>query len=163
MAYGLEMAAKSWLGGGPEDGEDGQFLVQWKLPQMKAGTKLVPSLGIAVQLKVLIGVQMVNISYRRGTSTLRNLEASFLYLLFISLDQTTRIHAPVRTGSGLGSWHEIARPQVHGYDLLNVVFIDPLKFASIADEKVLRVFEAPQTFVHLAEKLGVAKFSEEEV
>lgn len=63
----------------------------------------------------------------------------------------------------LGSWHEIARPQVHGYDLLNVVFISPLKFASIADEKVVRVFEAPRGFVELAEKLGVAKFNEEEV
>jgi len=61
------------------------------------------------------------------------------------------------------SWHEIARPQVHGYDLLNVVFIEPLRFASIADEKVVRVFEAPRGFVQLTETLGVAQFSEEEV
>lgn len=61
------------------------------------------------------------------------------------------------------SWHEIARPQVHGYDLLNVVFISPLKFASIADEKVVRVFEASRGFVELAERLGIAKFNDEEV
>ena len=61
------------------------------------------------------------------------------------------------------SWHELARPQVHGYDLLNVVFLDPLRFASIADEKVIRVFEAPQGFVELVEKLGVAQFDEKEV
>ena len=43
------------------------------------------------------------------------------------------------------------------------MFIDSLKFVSIADEKVARVFEAPQSFVDSAEKLGVAKFSAEEV
>lgn len=61
------------------------------------------------------------------------------------------------------SWHEIARPQVHGYDLLNVVFINALRFASIADEKVLRVFDAPRTFVELAETLGIAQFDRKEV
>jgi hypothetical protein len=80
-----------------------------------------------------------------------------------SLDQTTRIHAPVHADQGRPSWHEIARPQVHGYDLLNVVFIDPLKFASIADEKVVRVFEAPRNFVELAGKLGVSQFADKEV
>ncbi|KAF8165405.1 WD40 repeat-like protein [Crassisporium funariophilum] len=85
------------------------------------------------------------------------------YLISSGLDQTTRIHGPVRVLEGpQTSWHEIARPQVHGYDLLNVAFIDPLKFASIADEKVIRVFEAPRGFVELAEKLGVAHFAEEE-
>ena len=81
-----------------------------------------------------------------------------------SLDQTTRIHGPVQMVDGdLCSWHEIARPQVHGYDLHNVVFINPLKFASIADEKVVRVFEAPRGFVELTTKLRVAQFGEEEV
>jgi hypothetical protein len=61
------------------------------------------------------------------------------------------------------SWHEIARPQVHGYDVLNVVFVDHLKFASIADEKVMRIFDAPRSFVELSEKLGVAHFSKEQV
>ncbi|KDR83805.1 hypothetical protein GALMADRAFT_236196 [Galerina marginata CBS 339.88] len=86
------------------------------------------------------------------------------YFISTGIDQTTRIHAPVHTSSAsqVQPWHEIARPQVHGYDLLNVVFIDPLKFASIADEKVLRVFEAPRGFVELAEQLGVARFLEEE-
>ena len=61
------------------------------------------------------------------------------------------------------SWHEIARPQVHGYDVLNVVFIDSLKFASISDEKVMRIFDAPRGFVELSERLGVAHFAEEKV
>ena len=67
------------------------------------------------------------------------------------------------SNGGLATWHEIARPQVHGYDLLNVVSISPLKFASVADEKVVRVFEAPRGFVELTERLGVAQFSDEEV
>jgi elongator complex protein 2 len=45
------------------------------------------------------------------------------------------------------SWHELARPQVHGYDIQCVAFISSLHFASGADEKVVRVFQAPQNFV----------------
>ena len=83
---------------------------------------------------------------------------------FLRQDQTTRIHGLVSTPQFVqASWHEIARPQVHGYDVLNVVFVDSLKFASIADEKVIRIFDAPRGFVELSEKLGVARFEEEKV
>jgi len=86
------------------------------------------------------------------------------YLISAGHDQTTRIHGPVSTPQfDQPSWHEIARPQVHGYDVLNVVFIDPLKFASIADEKVMRIFDAPRGFVELSQKLGVAHFAEEKL
>ena len=61
------------------------------------------------------------------------------------------------------SWHEIARPQIHGYDLIDAVFIDRLRFASIGDEKVVRVFEAPGRFVTLSEKLGVTTFDAQDV
>ena len=44
-----------------------------------------------------------------------------------------------------------------------MVFIDLLKFASIADEKVMRIFDAPRVFVELSKKLGVAHFSEAKV
>ncbi|KAJ7368239.1 WD40-repeat-containing domain protein [Mycena albidolilacea] len=83
------------------------------------------------------------------------------YLISAGLDQTTRVHAPIRGSDGL-SWRELSRPQVHGYDMLGAVFLGPLKFVSIADEKVARVFEAPRGFVNLAEKLGVATFTEEQ-
>ncbi|KAJ6614307.1 WD40-repeat-containing domain protein [Mycena sp. CBHHK59/15] len=69
------------------------------------------------------------------------------------LDQTTRIHGPLPGPDGSVSWHELSRPQVHGYDVLGVAFLGPLKFVSIADEKVARVFEAPRGFVDLIEKL----------
>lgn len=83
---------------------------------------------------------------------------------FPSLDQTTRIHGAILSADPYNpKWHELSRPQIHGYDLLDAAFIEPLKFVSIADEKVARVFEAPRGFVDLVEALGVAKFSESEV
>lgn len=52
---------------------------------------------------------------------------------------------------------------MHGYDLLGVTFLDALKFVSIADEKVARVFEAPRSFVNVVEGLGVAKIAASDV
>jgi elongator complex protein 2 len=69
---------------------------------------------------------------------------------------------PTTNGTIL-SWHELSRPQVHGYDLLGVTFLDALKFVSIADEKVARVFEAPRSFVNVVEGLGVAKIAASDV
>lgn len=83
------------------------------------------------------------------------------YLISASLDQTTRIHGPIPESSR-PVWHELARPQVHGYDLIDVASLDPLRFVSIADEKVVRVFEAPQTFVDALNGLKVAQFSQED-
>ena len=71
-----------------------------------------------------------------------------------SSDQTTRIHAAVPCASGT-IWHEVARPQVHGYDLIGAVWLSPWTFASIADEKIVRVFEAPGGFVETVKTLGV--------
>jgi elongator complex protein 2 len=61
------------------------------------------------------------------------------------------------------SWHELSRPQVHGYDLIDVAFLDALRFVSIADEKVARVFEAPRGFVHVIKSLGVSELMSDEV
>ena len=84
-----------------------------------------------------------------------------------SSDQTTRIHAPLSGNSGdkkpISSWHEVGRPQVHGYDLLGVVSLDPLRFISIADEKVARVFGAPRRFVNTLRGLGVVDLGVDEV
>ncbi|KAK0206472.1 WD40-repeat-containing domain protein [Desarmillaria ectypa] len=76
------------------------------------------------------------------------------FLISAGLDQTTRIHGPITHQNGRTTWHELARPQVHGYDLLGVSFLDNLKFVSIADEKVARVFEAPRSFIDVVEALG---------
>jgi elongator complex protein 2 len=61
------------------------------------------------------------------------------------------------------SWHELGRPQVHGYDLQGVQFLNAQKFASIADEKVVRVFEAPRAFVQLVNHLGAANLETADV
>ncbi|KAJ3131171.1 Elongator subunit elp2 [Geranomyces variabilis] len=73
-------------------------------------------------------------------------EPSGKFLVTTSLDQTTRLAAPWNR-DGLTTWHEIARPQIHGYDLQCFAFVHGYGFVSGADEKILRVFEAPRTFV----------------
>lgn len=45
------------------------------------------------------------------------------------------------------TWHEISRPQIHGYDMQCLAMVDRFQFVSGADEKVLRVFKAPRNFV----------------
>ncbi|XP_044261975.1 probable elongator complex protein 2 [Tribolium madens] len=68
------------------------------------------------------------------------------FLMTVSADQTTRIHAPWSDGKEV-TWHEIARPQVHGYDMSSVTILSRYRFASSAEEKVIRTFEAPRNFV----------------
>ena len=69
--------------------------------------------------------------------------------------QTTRLFACWERGgeaSGISpSWHEIARPQVHGHDLNCLAVIKGPgnhRYVSGADEKVARVFEAPGAFLY---------------
>ncbi|THH12633.1 hypothetical protein EW146_g7516 [Bondarzewia mesenterica] len=82
------------------------------------------------------------------------------YLISSGVDQMTRIHGAIPTaghnGQQVHSWHELGRPQVHGYDIVGVASLDVMRFASVADEKVARVFEAPRAFVHTVKTLGVA-------
>ncbi|KND04539.1 Elongator subunit ELP2 [Spizellomyces punctatus DAOM BR117] len=68
------------------------------------------------------------------------------FFVSTSLDQTTRLFAPWKRDTAT-TWHEVARPQIHGYDLHCLAFVHKYQFVSGADEKVLRVFEAPRTFV----------------
>lgn len=68
------------------------------------------------------------------------------FLLSVSTDQTTRLHAPW-VHNLKKSWHEIARPQVHGYDMSCIAVLSRYRFASGAEEKIIRVFEAPYNFV----------------
>lgn len=72
-----------------------------------------------------------------------------------SADQTTRIHAFAQ-GQQSKQWAEIARPQIHGYDMTTGAWLGPYRFASGADEKLTRVFDAPQGFVQSLGSLGVS-------
>lgn len=76
------------------------------------------------------------------------------YLVSVSSDQTSRIHAET-SREGSRRWGEIARPQIHGYDMTDAAFLSPLRFISAADEKLLRVFDAPGGFVQSLSSLGV--------
>lgn len=63
-------------------------------------------------------------------------------LLSTSADQTTRLHAKWKKQ---GTWHEMARPQIHGYDLNCIDVLTETQFVSGADEKLKRVFKEPKT------------------
>lgn len=75
------------------------------------------------------------------------------YLLTSSLDKTTRLHGQWKRGTAQ-SWHEMARPQIHGYDVNCVDSLGTTEFASGADEKSLRVFREPKAVAKLYRKLA---------
>ena len=67
------------------------------------------------------------------------------FLVSVSSDQTSRLHAPWISGEGEGqgvelnchvTWQEVARPQIHGYDMQCIAMTTSLQYVSGADEKV---------------------------
>lgn len=72
------------------------------------------------------------------------------FLLTVSSDQTTRVHGEWNDRK---TWHEIARPQIHGYDIQTVTALSRFKFASGSEEKIIRSFQAPINFVDNFTKL----------
>ncbi len=74
------------------------------------------------------------------------------YLLSTGSDQTTRLHAEWKRESG-SSWHELARPQIHGYDLNCLDSMGQSQFISGADEKLLRIFREPRVTADLLQSL----------
>lgn len=79
------------------------------------------------------------------------------YLLSTGSDQTTRLLAQWKREKT--SWHEFARPQIHGYDLNCVDSLTSNQFISGADEKLLRVFNKPKAIDNLLSKLSGTKSS----
>ncbi|KAF4120517.1 elongator complex protein 2 [Geosmithia morbida] len=88
------------------------------------------------------------------------------YLLSTSLDQTTRLHTTWSAGAGRGTWHEMSRPQIHGYDINCIDTIGgggggggsnhgaSSQFVSGADEKLMRVFGEPKAVASMLERLA---------
>lgn len=74
------------------------------------------------------------------------------YLLSISADQTTRLHTQHKAGGN--TWHEMSRPQIHGYDLNCIDTLGDTQFVSGADEKLMRVFSEPKAVASLLHRLG---------
>uniref|UniRef100_A0A3B5MYH1 Elongator complex protein 2 n=1 Tax=Xiphophorus couchianus TaxID=32473 RepID=A0A3B5MYH1_9TELE len=81
------------------------------------------------------------------------------FILSVGSDQTTRLFTPWRKqDSKQATWHEISRPQIHGYDMQCLAMVGGFQFVSGADEKVLRVFQAPRNFVeNFASISGISK------
>jgi elongator complex protein 2 len=75
------------------------------------------------------------------------------YLLSTSADQTTRLHTKWKA-SGANTWHEMSRPQIHGYDLNCIDSLGNSQFVSGADEKLMRVFSEPRAVATLLNRLG---------
>ncbi|XP_078357797.1 elongator complex protein 2-like isoform X6 [Oculina patagonica] len=82
------------------------------------------------------------------------------FLMSVSSDQTTRLHAPWKQNEAQSVWCEIARPQVHGYDMQCLSMLSRYRLASGADEKVLRIFSAPRQFMETFQ--GLCKVEESE-
>ncbi|TKX22058.1 putative elongator complex protein-1 [Elsinoe australis] len=75
------------------------------------------------------------------------------YLLSTGSDQTTRLLAQWQKGAD-ATWHELARPQIHGYDLNCVDTLGTRQFISGADEKLLRVFNMSKASAQLISNLS---------
>ncbi|XP_073239641.1 elongator complex protein 2-like [Porites lutea] len=80
------------------------------------------------------------------------------FLVSVSSDQTTRLHAAWKRDGLQSVWCEIARPQVHGYDMQCLSMLSRYRLASGADEKVLRIFTAPRQFMETFQ--GLCKVQE---
>lgn len=74
------------------------------------------------------------------------------YLLSTGLDQTTRLFSKWARDNQT-SWHEFARPQIHGYDINAVVDLGKGRFISGAEEKLLRVFDEPKGVAGMLERM----------
>lgn len=89
--------------------------------------------------------------------------ANGLSFLTSSLDRTARVfsqHAsalPQKGSISSRNWHELARPQTHGYDIRGAAWLDDLAFVSAAEEKVARIFAAPQSFIETADRLNTLR------
>lgn len=71
-------------------------------------------------------------------------------LLSTSLDQTTRLWF-----GGPQSFHEVSRPQIHGYDMMVICSLsERCEFVSAGDEKTIRVFRLPEPTVNLLKSLN---------
>lgn len=84
------------------------------------------------------------------------------YIVSASADQTSRLLSRwVHSDSTTPTWHEIARPQVHGYDMRCICTVSSTQFVSGADEKVIRVFDAPGNFLDTVSHIRGVELAEE--
>lgn len=97
----------------------------------------------------------LSISGHYGHVTSLAWEPEGKYIVSVSTDQTARLHASWRRDNGTETWHEMARPQIHGYDMEDVAFLSRMRYISGSEEKIVRVFDAPGVFIESMHQLGV--------
>lgn len=95
------------------------------------------------------------------------------YLLTVSVDQTCRLWGMVPSATNTntekerGVWVELARPQVHGYDLSAVTSLSTPKHPHLivtgADEKEMRVFDAPLTTLRTLKAVRGTEYKEDTI
>ncbi|KAF5974102.1 elongator complex 2 [Fusarium coicis] len=56
--------------------------------------------------------------------------------------------------NGNETWHEMSRPQIHGYDLNCIDSVGASQFVSGADEKLMRVFSEPKAVASMLNRLA---------
>lgn len=84
------------------------------------------------------------------------------YLLSTSLDQTTRLYALNKVGDKK-EWREFARPQIHGYDLTNILSISQTEFISAGEEKIIRIFKEPKNVADILKKFAGVEYNRTDV
>jgi len=110
----------------------------WRVWQQEADSdRWVQQVGISGHVK-----EVKDLAWSRDGS----------YLLSTGSDQTTRLLSQQVTSSNT-TWHEVSRPQIHGYDLNCIDTLGANQFISGADEKLLRVFNKPKAVANLVAKL----------
>ncbi|BGO91728.1 hypothetical protein NBRC10512_006823 [Rhodotorula toruloides] len=113
-------------------------------------------------------VPQVAVSGHLGTVKQVVWEGEGEYLLSASNDMSARLYAPWRrqaNGKKIETWHELGRPQIHGYPLASVAFTSSakrLQFVSGADEKIVRVFDAPRLWLRTLKTLSGLDLGDEE-
>lgn len=104
----------------------------------------------------------LSISGHYGSVTSLAWEPEGKYFISVSSDQTARLHGCWKR-EGSATWHELARPQIHGYDMEDVAFLSRLRYISGSEEKIVRVFDAPGSFIESMVRLGVDENLQDDV
>lgn len=108
----------------------------------KSGNNWAPVVSVCGPVREVTNVKWTNSNFFMATS----------------LDQTTRLYSQWNKDQ---TWHEFARPQIHGYDMVCLDHISDLKFVSGGEEKVLRVFEMTKLINKLLHDVCDIKLADE--